>query len=320
MILGEHLQELHGLPAFTFPGPDDESGAALPDAGTVAWRIASDVYDSEEPWEAAFARFLGAVDTTRVRALIIGAWEEAYENSSAEVIGSLVAAKEQLPALRSLFLGDMGSEECEISWIVQSDVAPLLNAFPELEEFGVRGGNELAFSTVRHEKLRALTVQTGGLPAAVVRGIAASRLPELRHLDLWLGDEQYGGDAEVEDLDPFLIGADFPRLEHLALRNSQFQDEIAASCATAPVVPRLSVLDLSMGVLTDKGATALIEGQPLTHLSKLDLHHHYLGEEVKERIRETLQPSGVLLDLDEDGADSYEDDDGEVHRYVAVAE
>ncbi|GAA4600549.1 hypothetical protein GCM10023195_00170 [Actinoallomurus liliacearum] len=36
--------------------------------------------------------------------------------------------------------------------------------------------------------------------------------------------------------------------------------------ASAPVVARLEVLDLSMGTLSDDGATALLSGQPLTHL------------------------------------------------------
>ena len=40
---------------------------------------------------------------------------------------------------------------------------------------------------------------------------------------------------------------------------------------------RLKTLDLSMGVLSDVGAEALLAGQPLTHLRRLDLHHHFLS-------------------------------------------
>ncbi|KAB1145049.1 leucine-rich repeat domain-containing protein [Streptomyces luteolifulvus] len=318
MTIGDHLHELYGLPAFTFPGPDAKT--ELPEAGAVAWRITSDVYDADEEWEAAFARFCSAVDTTGVRALIVGAWQEAYDTDASSVIEALLAARDRLPALRSLFLGDIVMEECEISWINQTDVSGLLEGFPALEEFGVRGGSGLGFTAVSHKSLRKLEVETGGMPAEVVRGVAASELPALEHLDLWLGTPDYGGDSEAADLEPILSGTRLPSLRHLALRNSEMQDEVAAAVASAPVVARLEVLDLSMGVLSDEGAAALLAGQPLTHLKTLDLHHNYLSEPLKERIRDTLEPAGVVVDLDRDDADEDEDDDGTVYRYVAVGE
>ncbi|MGW0136301.1 STM4015 family protein [Streptomyces sp. NPDC003299] len=315
MTIGDHLSELYGLPAFTFPQSGDKPD--LPAASAVAWRIESDTYDAEEDWTEVFARFCAAVDTTGVRALIVGAWEDAYDTAPTAIIEALLAARDRLPAL---FLGDMTGEECEISWINQTDVSALLAGFPELEEFGVRGGEDLGWTALRHEGLRRLTVQTGGLPVAVVRGIGASDLPALEHLDLWLGTSWYGADSEAADLAPLLSGERLPRLRHLALRNSEIQDEVAAAVASAPVVARLEVLDLSMGTLSDEGATALLAGQPLTHLKKLDLHHHFMSEALAERIRQTLEPAGVEVDLDRDGADEDVDTDGTVHRYVAVGE
>ncbi|MFF9216858.1 STM4015 family protein [Streptomyces viridosporus] len=318
MTIGDHLEELYGLPAFTFPGSGGTTELPAPDA--VAWRIAVESYGAEPPWTEVFARFCAAVDTTRVRALIVGAWEDTYDCAPSDVIEALVAARDRLPALRSLFLGDIVFEECEISWITQTDVTPLLAGFPALEEFGVRGGQGLEFPALRHDALRRLTVETGGLPVSVVRGVGASELPALEHLDLWLGTSWYGADSEVADLEPILSGDRLPRLRHLALRNSEIQDEVAAAVASAPVVARLDVLDLSMGTLSDDGAAALLGGQPLTHLKKLDLHHNYLSEALRQRVRETLEPAGVEVDLGQDDADWDEDEDGTVHRYVAVGE
>ncbi|MFF3611430.1 STM4015 family protein [Streptomyces sp. NPDC002580] len=322
MTVNSHLKEFHGLPAFTFPDADDKSPRAtsLPEPESVAWRVGVDAYDSEEEWEDAFARFLAAVDTERVRALIVGAWSEAYDSAPGAVIEALVAARERLPALRGLFFGDIVMEECEISWIVQGDVSPLLNAFPALEEFGVRGGNQLVFPAVRHERLRSLTVETGGMPVEAVRGVAGSDLPALEKLDLWLGTSEYGGDAGVADLEPFFAGTRLPGLIRLGLRNSEIQDDICAALASAPVVARLEVLDVSMGVLTDDGVTALLSGQPLTHLKKLDLHHNYLSTALRTRLLETLEPAGVLVDADQDDAESDEEEDGTVWRFVAVGE
>lgn len=318
MTIGDHLEALYGLPAYTFPGPGKNPRPVEPES--LAWRVTSDVYDADEDWTKAFDRFCSTVDTIRVRALIVGAWQEAYDTDPADVIEALVAARDRFPALRAVFLGDMVMEECEISWINQTDVTPLLAAFPKLEELGVRGGSGLRFPAVRHGALRKLVIETGGLPAEVVRGVAGSDLPALVHLELWLGTPDYGGDSEVADLEPILSGARLPSLRHLALRNSEIQDGVAAAVASAPVVARLEVLDLSLGVLTDEGAAALLGGQPLTHLKKLDLHHHYLSEPLQERVRQTVETSGVEVDLDRDDAEEDSDPDGTVWRYVAVGE
>lgn len=314
----EHLQELHGLPAFDFPGPDSKAELPAPDA--VAWRLTADPYDddSDEEFGDVWDRFLDTVDPSRVRAIIIGQWGEAYEDDSTGIVEDLVDAKDRLTALEAVFIGDLEQEQAEISWIEQSDVTPVLAAYPELREFGARGGTGLEFPAVRHEHLRTLTFEAGGLPAEVVRGVAASELPALEYLELWLGVEEYSGTASVADLAPILAGGRFPALRHLGLRNSEIQDEIAAAVATAPVVARLTSLDLSLGVLTDEGAAALLEGQPLTHLRWLDLHHHFLSEPVAARLRDSLVPAGVEIDLSEPGR--AWNNDGVVHRFTAVAE
>ncbi|MDF9816607.1 STM4015 family protein [Streptomyces sp. SPB162] len=314
----EHLQELHGLPAFDFPGPDSKDELPAPDA--VAWRLTADPYDddSDEEFGDVWDRFLDTVDPSRVRAIIIGQWGEAYEDDSTGIVEDLVDAKDRLTALEAVFIGDLEQEQAEISWIEQSDVTPVLAAYPELREFGVRGGTGLEFPAVRHEHLRTLTFEAGGLPAEVVRGVAASELPALEYLELWLGVEEYSGTATVADLAPILAGGRFPALHHLGLRNSEIQDEIAAAVAAAPVVARLTSLDLSLGVLTDEGATALLEGQPLTHLQWLDLHHHFVSDPIAQRLQDTLVPAGVEVDLSEPGR-SW-DNDGVVHRFTAVAE
>ncbi|MFI2213377.1 STM4015 family protein [Streptomyces sp. NPDC020141] len=317
MTISDHLQELHGLPVFDFPEAGVET--ELPPASTVAWRVEVDEYarGEQEEWTSAFARFVASVDTSEVRALIVGMWLEPYENGPEPVVEALTAAAERFPALRALFIGDITYEQCEISWITQGDVTPLLDAYPRLLEFGVRGGQSLVFPAVRHDRLRSLTVESGGLDQEVVRGIAASELPALERLDLWLGDSGYGATAGVSDLEPLLGGGRLPRLRHLALRNSDMQDRIAVALAGAPVVARLESLDLSMGTLGDEGAEALLGGQPLTHLKKLDLHHHFIGAPMRKRLATALEAAGAEVDLSGEQGD---DADGRGHRYVAVAE
>ncbi|SHL25953.1 STM4015 family protein [Actinacidiphila paucisporea] len=316
----EHLKELHGLPVFDFPAAGEEA-PGLPEPGEVAWRLSVDPYGdgADESYEQLWQRFLAAVDPAGIRALVIGRWSEDHSDDSGAVVRLLIEASGQLTGLVAVFVGDMVMEESEISWITQSDVTPLLTAYPRLQELGVRGGSHLVLDAVRHEHLRTLAVEAGGLPASVVRAVGASDLPALEYLELWLGVDEYGGDATEEDLAPLLTGERLPALRHLGLRNSEIQDEIAAALADAPVVARLKSLDLSLGVLGDEGAEALLEGQSLSHLEWLDLHHNFLSEEVAERIRQRLETAGVEVDLDERGEEE-EDEDGDVYRYTAVGE
>ena len=178
-------------------------------------------------------------------------------------------------------------EEAEISWIAQSDVhAGARTRIRGCEELGIRGGSGPALGPrAARAPADALAFESGGLPGEVVRGVAASDLPALEYLELWLGVAEYGGDATVADLAPLLTGGRLPALRHLGLRNSEIQDEIAGAVARRPVVARLSSLDLSLGALGDEGAAALLAGQPLTHLSWLDLHHNFVGAAPARRLR-----------------------------------
>lgn len=171
---------------------------------------------------------------------------------------------------------------------------------------------------MKHERLRALTIQAGGLPSEVVRGVLDSELPALERLDLWLGVSAYEGNTDLADLAPLLSGTRFPLLDHLGVRNSEIQNEIASAVASAPVVAQLRVLDLSNGTLGDEGAAALLEGQPLTHLELLDLHHHFLTDAMAERVRSALEPHGVRVDLSEK-CEPW-GDRGAEGRYTAVSE
>ncbi|MER7335860.1 MULTISPECIES: STM4015 family protein [unclassified Micromonospora] len=315
MTFGSHARTFAGRPVVDVPvdGP-------LPTVdGAVSWRFSLWHFDEtadyklSDTFRAAFDRFVAQAGPS-VDSLVVGAWGYAAFNPAP--IAQLCAAAPRLPALRALFLGDMTSEECEVSWMKVGDVSPLLTAYPELEVLRVRGGEDFAFSPVRHARLRELAVETGGLSRAFVGAVLDSDLPALTDLELWLGASDYGGDAQVSDLAPLLAGERFGALRRLGLRNAEIADDLAEALATAAVVPRLERLDLSLGTLGDRGAAALFAGQPLKHLTELDLHHHYLSEEMAASVVAALP--GVRVDMsDPRKADEY---DGESYRYTAVSE
>lgn len=312
MAIGDHVEEFAGLPVRDY---DPTEGIADP-AGS-AYRISMSWGDTEagETFLDRLSRFLDDPNAGRLRALVIGAWQGDDSSLSSEpVVEALVAARDVLANLRGLFLGDITYEENEISWIEQSDVTPLFDAYPALEHFRVRGGMNLVIGTVRHANLRSLTVETGGLDAQVVRGIGASDLPALESLELWLGTDGYGRTASVADLAPILKGDRFPALKSLGLRNCEGADELARAVANAPVVSRIERLDLSLGDLGDAGALALAASPYVSGLRSLDIHYHYVSDEALGRL--------TALGITVDASDRQEPDvsGGEENRYISVSE
>ncbi|MFF5079202.1 STM4015 family protein [Actinoplanes sp. NPDC000266] len=306
MTIHHHLTTFFGLPVVEL-----EDGKDPADPAGVAWRIDMEDFEaSAEEFEAAFEQMMKRSGPAGPTALIVGEWGSAYDTHFP--FDLLIRNAERLGALRALFVGEMSSEQCEISWINQSDVTPFLAAFPALESFWVRGAQGLELEPLRHEGLRELVVQSGGLPATIVRAVGACDFPRLTHLELWLGVDNYGGDARSDDLAPILSGRAFPALTHLSLCNAEIAEELAAAVAAAPVVARLSRLDLSLGVLGDAGAESLLAGQPLTHLQTLDLHHHFMSEEMAQRLVDELP--GVTVDVSE------RQDESRWGRYTVVAE
>jgi hypothetical protein len=316
MTINERLTTFAGLPVVDFePG---ENAAPPGDPSAVAWRVAENDYDDESEDQASpkflakFEAFLDSPVAPAATAVIIGAWGYAAINPAP--INEVCAAASRLPSVRHLFIGDITFEECEISWIKQGDVTPVFAAYPELLTLRVRGTDGLDLRPVRHAALREFAIEAGGLPTSIVEVVSESDLPALRHLELWLGTDNYGGDADANDLATILNGARLPALEYLGLRDAEIADEVAAALAGAPVVARLKTLDLSLGALSDVGATALLTGQPLTHLRRLDLHHHFLSEPMMARLRDELSPSGVEVDL----SDRQQEEDW--GRFISVAE
>ncbi|MAT72639.1 MAG: hypothetical protein CMJ58_24430 [Planctomycetaceae bacterium] len=312
MTINAHLDEFQGLPVVDF-----SCDSALPSDGSKAIRIALDweAHDSGQSFLDLFAAFLDAPGSAEVLALLIGDWGGTGEgNDSGPVVEALVSARDRLPNLRHLFLGEMTMEESEISWITQSDVSPIFEAFPLLETFCIRGGNDLRLGKPRHKALRKLVIETGGMSGAIVREVASGEFPELVHLELWLGDDGYGNDVSEDDLRGLLSSGACSRLTYLGLRDDCNADATAKLLAETSVPPTLKTLDLSLGTLGDEGASALSGCPWLGQLKVLDMHFHYMSAEAVSQLK------SVVPAVNADDVQQPDDWDGEPHRYVAVGE
>ena len=287
------LEEFHGRPVTDFENADSWEGPQ------IAYRLREE-YDDEVKIADRLATLLSQPGRDQLSALIIGAWSGTGEgNDSSEVVADLVSAAPQLPGLRHLFLGDITSEESELSWINQSDLGPLLQAFPGLESLGVRGGSELSFSKLAHENLKKLVIQTGGLSRSTIREIFLCDFPALEHLELLFGEENYGFDGGVEDLQPLLSGRLFPKLKYLGLMNSVIANDIAAVLVNSPIVGRVESIDLSLGNLDDEGVRSLMALASHAQLRRLNISHHYASKETVGALVKALPFEVVAEDRQE---------------------
>lgn len=303
MTVNEYVETWRGKRVVDFGIEDTVSG------NDVVYRLRQE-YDSEGSQEELLARFLGQVDPATLDALILGVWNEAYEEGPNGFLQGLIDRQADLPALKALFVGDMTAEDCEISWIIQTSYNALLDTFPKLESLRIRGSSQLELAPFDHAHLKELAIECGGLPSAIVDAIAASQLPALEHLELWLGDDNYNFDGDLETYTRLLAKIDPSRLRYLGLRDAMISDELAVWLAQQPWLGSLEVLDLSLGTIGDVGAKTLCESPHIGGLKKLDLSHHYISAEWQQRLSQL--PCTVVLD------DPEEEDDGD--RYVAVSE
>jgi len=311
-MLSDHMKSWLGLPVQ--PLGFEELKGTVPDLSRTICRLYIE-WESEGSFSELFARFLQLPGVERTPGIIIGSFHGDEPGAdSHEPVELLVNAHARLPALRGIFLGDIISEENEISWINQCDVSPLFAAFPRLEHFGVRGATGLVLGRIAHAQLKSLVIQCGGLPRSVLADVAQSNLPGLDHLELWLGTDNYGWDGTVADLRPLIDGTRFPALRTLGLKNSEIQNDVAAAVAGAPIVARLTALDLSMGNMSDPGGEALLRHPELKRLKTLDLHHHFLSEGMQAKVKAAF-PQADLSEPQE--ADGEGDDE---YRHIAVSE
>lgn len=277
------------------------------------------VYRFRSDWDGnevipSLEHFLATEAANSANALIIGAWHgDDPELTSEEVIKVLTNSKDRLPNLAAIYVGDMTSEENEMSWIHQSDVSPLLQAFPKLQLLRTRGGDGLAIKSPEHPNLRGLALETGGMDISVIRSICMSNFPNLEYLELWLGTDEYGANHTVADLQPILSGKLFPKLKYLGLRNCQDADNLAGVVVNSPLIGRIETLDLSLGVLTDEGGRALLKLPASPALKKLNLHYNYMTPELIKQLK------ALPLTVDASKPSTMDEGDDE-WRFVAVGE
>ena len=217
-------------------------------------------------------------------------------------------AKRAPKSIRRIEIGD---EVDQISWYNVGDLGKLWKAVPHLKTFLIEAGS-FELGKIDAPELARAVFKTGGLSADSGKSIATMKAPALEELQIYYGDDNYGGDCTIKQVKPLLDRTDLPALRHLGLLNAEFADDICRALAKSKLLPQLAVLDLSMGCMTDEGAAALVANKDaFAHLDELIVDDNY------------LTPAGVKslkgLCKKVRGNDQKDDDDPE-YRSVSVAE
>ncbi len=269
------------------------------------YSISYEEYDDGKGVEDLLKKILDDPDLPDLKELVIGSWGNAWEDDCQELIDGIVKNAERFSNIESLFFGDMGYEDCEVSWIIQGDYSKLWDALPQLKEFTVKGSMDLDLGKINHENLESLTVICGGLPVSVIESVQNAKLPKLKKLMLYIGSDGYGFDRDVDAIKELLAESDFPELTYLGITNSEIQDELIEVVLNSKYMGQISTLDLSMGTLTDKGGSLLLEKIPeWKNIKKLDLHYHFLSDEMAEKLE------GLPIEVDvSEGNGLCEDED-----------
>ena len=274
-----------------------------------------DEYESGKKAETMVMDILADSDFTGLDELIIGSWGGPYEEDCQPVIDAIVENADRFSHITKLFVGDMDYEECEVSWIMQGDYSRIWKAMPQLKELTIKGSMDLTLGEIEHENLESLTIICGGLGTTVIKQIEKAKLPSLKKLLLYIGVEDYGFDGDAGTIKELLVNSDFPNLTYLGIVDSEIQDELVQVVLECKYIRQIETLDLSCGTLTDKGGNLLLEKLPeLTNIKKLDVHHHYLSDEMMDKIGK-LSP-----EVDVSEQEEAEEWDGEIWYNAMLTE
>lgn len=248
--------------------------------------------------------------------IVVGSWGDAWDHSIQPLVDGIVANKEKFSHIKSLFIGDMDFEDCEVSWIIQADYSKLWAAMPQLEKLTIKGSTDLELGNIKHNNLQTLEIICGGLPSDTIQTIQKAALPSLQNLLLYIGVEDYGFDGNISTIKELLEQSDFPKLTYLGIMDSDIQDEITAAVLNCKYMNQIVILDLSMGCLTDKGGQLLLEQLPHhPNIKVLNLEYHFLSDGMMKKLKNL---EGVDVDVDDQQeADEY---NGDLYYYPMLTE
>lgn len=276
-----------------------------------------EINEEDKSCETIVADILADPEFLNLEEVVIGCWGEAWDDGDGAeaIINDIIENKEKFSHIKSLFVGDMDFEECEVSWIVQGNYEKLFEAMPQLEKLTIKGSTGLELGKVNAPNLRSLEIICGGLPKEVIQSVRDANLPALEELRLYIGVDDYGFDGSIKDIKELLEKSNFPKLEILGLCDSQIQDEICEAVLASKYMKQMKRLELSMGSLTDKGGQLLLDKLPeFPNVKYLDVHYHFLSDKMMKKLQ------ALPMEVDTEEQNEPDEWDDEIYYYPMLTE
>ncbi len=248
------------------------------------YKLSYDEYDEGKSQKDLLNKIISDKRLPDIKQMTIGCWD--YESGDCqELVDGMIANKEKFTHIEGLFWGDIDQEESEVSWIEQTDLSPLLDIMPKLTELKIKGTNALSIGQKPRPEWKSLEIISGGLPSSVVEDIVKSDMPNLEKLILYVGVDDYGYDGTIEQFKPLLSKTKFPYLKYLGIVNAVEEDKVVELFLESDILPQLETMDISAGVLTDKGGQLLLDNvDKIKHLSFINMEYNYLTDEMRKKL------------------------------------
>ncbi len=273
--------------------------------------------DAPDLLEDVTRQFLVSPMARFVESLRFGLAGQGDENDWAPTIHA-VASSPRAPHIRALYFNHYDSDDGELSWTPYGDFSGVWDKLPALEVLHVRSGAGGTLGATALPNLRTLIRESGGLGQAEIDELLAIRAPKLEHLEIWFGAANYGAEGELSSLRPVLDGTAYPALRHLGIVNCEFVDAAIPELARSKILPQLTSLDLSKGVMARTATASLVEhAAAFRHLASIDLDENMLLADEMAQIRAVLDN---VIPGDQRDRDYDANDEQELGRYAAVGE
>lgn len=270
----------------------------------VGAEIAIFLGSTSDRLDEAAALFLAAPAGRFVERLRFGLAAARHGNDWAPTLHA-IARSGRARAIRSLALDAYDYRDSKFHLTSFGDLGDAWAALPALESLRIRAGGHGRLGALHLPHLQAFTLEHANLRTQQVDDIARARWPNLRSLDLAIGRRAHESEATLARLRPILHGEGMPVLEHLALRDCEFADELVDDLARSPLLPRLRSLAVTGSRLASAGARSLLaSAAAFRHLDAFDLGCNYLTRDEATRIRRALPRATTADQQPRDGDDA----------------
>jgi hypothetical protein len=187
--------------------------------------------------------------------------------------------------IKGLFFGDIREHRYRKTKIRIFDLHSILEAHPKLEILQIRGyllNDSLPLEPVSHEKLRSIIIECHWSNDRCMERLCNASFPALEYMEFWLGTSK---NTAAKYYSVFSgLSNNFSKLKSLALVSGEGMDELVDFLVSSSIIDRLSILNLSMGNLTDRGAKLLIECPAIDKIKILDVSHNCISRELVRKL------------------------------------